>query len=117
MELTGIAKEDFKNWFLKQYELKESEPKVFELDEATKDALMEHFYYGISEAMQWGEFVDFFDSKGFYITIQKADLPAKDYFYWMINDMEYYNSFDKRPEARVAAIEEANNIYNNKNNG
>jgi hypothetical protein len=58
--------------------------------------------------MQYGVYVDFFDSVGIKIRI----LTTKDNFFYAIGSVE--GDVCKRPEAREQAIKKANQIFNNK---
>lgn len=92
MKLTGKAKEDFEKWYIKSY-----------------DSVMTiTAFYNLPFAMQWGVYVDFFDSKGIEIMLDK---DFRDCWVFVIDATEYGN-FSTRAEARKEAIETANEIYN-----
>ena len=66
-----------------------------------------------SFAHRYGIYEDFFDSKEIYIEI--CYMHLSEYYYWMVNDSSEENSFKTRPEARLAAIAKANELYNQLN--
>ena len=69
------------------------------------------FYSSRKPSEQYGVYVDFFDSVGLMIEIKRE--PQFGDFYIQINDKVYMRDrFQLRPEARIAAIEKANEIYN-----
>jgi hypothetical protein len=95
MKLTGKCKEDFEKWRMKQN---------YDVDAP--------FFYDLKYSMQYGVYVDFFDVLETKEEKQFIPLITRgiDYFYVTINGiMDRYNS---RPEARTAAIEKANELYN-----
>ena len=64
-----------------------------------------------TKSEQIGVYVDFFDSVKIYIEIMPFEGKS---FYWLINDNQMNEGETyTRPEARTAAIERANEIYNN----
>jgi hypothetical protein len=72
--------------------------------------------------MQYGVYVDFFDSVGLNLEILLSPISNTlyvhkfDYSVYTSNDEEYGSTyeFDTRQEARQKAIEKANEIYNQK---
>tara|TARA_R110000764_G_scaffold52161_1_gene113595 strand:+ start:95 stop:487 length:393 start_codon:yes stop_codon:yes gene_type:complete len=100
MKLTGKCKEDFQEWRRKQN---------YDVDAP--------FFYELNYSMQYGVYVDFFDSVGIYIDISFYELNSGiiefDYTIGALNVLDIYgDDFKRRPEARTAAIEKANEIYN-----
>ena len=95
MNLTGKCKEDFEKWYELNYET--IGLRSFYLAE----------FYELPETMQYGVYVDFFDSVEIYMEIIKDGI----YFESYVND-EWLNTPKTRSETRTAAIEKANEIYN-----
>tara|TARA_R110000787_G_scaffold276483_1_gene385429 strand:- start:672 stop:980 length:309 start_codon:yes stop_codon:yes gene_type:complete len=102
MVLTGKCKEEFERWFAK------------------KSKEDQYWYVGynkfelLPDSMQYGVYVDFFDSVGLFIEIANDNKEIKTF--WLdINDKEIDDvELNSRPEARTTAIEKANELYNNK---
>lgn len=95
-------KEDFKKWFYKNLTLK----YTFDL---------EHWFPYLPFSMRYGILVDFFDSVGVFILINKQfDLEVYDFN--IDNGTDFYESetfeFKTRHEARTEAIKKAKEIYN-----
>ena len=94
MILTGKCKEDFDKWF----ELEYSHCAIYD--------------YWINEdlgiSIQYGVFVDFFDSVDIYVETYYA---AKNTYEVIVNEIGY-ELCDTRQEAREQAILKANEIYN-----
>lgn len=103
MELTGKCKEEFEKWLLYCGVYGEYE---YHLDED----LLSHFK-NLKTSMQYGVYVDFFDSVGIYIE-DKIDSCAKDFRYLATVNFKTKDAYNTRPEARIVAIEKANEIYN-----
>ena len=108
MKLTGQAYEDFEKWY--------GDVVMLQHKEYYTD--IDYF----TPSMQYGVYVDWFDSVGIYIE-DKIDTDW-DYkritFYSDIDtNKEIYttqsNEHQTRAEARSKAIEQANEIYNNDN--
>jgi len=97
MELTGKCKEDFEKWRKKQN---------YNVDAP--------YFYELKYSMQYGVYVDFFDSVGIEIEITKWD---EDTWQCLVSNKktliadELYDMYS-RLEARTAAITKANEIYN-----
>jgi ABC-type antimicrobial peptide transport system permease subunit len=110
MELTGKAKEDFKKW----YNLKNFKILYIFNEDGDKDYLnlnYEDEFIEMPNSMQYGVYVDFFDSVDIEIRIDKVSIDS---FYPTIDDVAYTFSYSltSRLEARTAAIEKANELYN-----
>ena len=106
MELTGKCKEEFEKFYLKDIDIDECE--FF-----NNDTILSIFYTE-KESMQYGVYVDFFDSVEMDIVIERR---RSDLFLFVIYSNCLYGSGfipDKqsRPKARTAAIEKANELYN-----
>ena len=118
MRLTGKCKVDFEKWYVDyknwiEYTVNEDgETDIYKID--IKE------FYEHKDSMQYGVYVDFFDSIGIMIELQvhvnptmqggsfKCIRPA------ILSDGRFHNvgaSFRKRDRARTAAIEKANEIY------
>lgn len=93
--LTEKCKTDFENWY----------DKVINI---SFNAIYIKYFYEISESMQYGVYVDFFDSETkFYIDIYQV---GKQYAFDIGKDgVLIYNTLN---EARTEAIKQANKIYN-----
>ena len=100
MKLTGKCKEDFEKWRLLNHKYTESE---------VSGAAATIWEY-LDESMQYGVYVDFFDSVGIMISIL-TNVDENELFFRI--DGYHMGRFDTRQEARTAAIEKANEIYNN----
>ena len=94
MRLTGKCKVDFEKWRISK-----------------KDSYLKHcFFEELMPSMQYGVYVDFFDSVGHRIGVS----PVLENDFWVyVNDEEIKDvDFKTRPEARAEAIKKANEIYN-----
>jgi hypothetical protein len=117
MKLTGKCKEDFEKWFTKDIE-----------DFENYDQHLLNEFYKQIYSMQYGVYVDFFDSVNVYVTeiphwckgiksfrigfhILKGCV-INSLFVRPDNTVYDFIEFNSRPEARTAAIEKANEIYN-----
>jgi len=104
MKLTGKCKEDFEKWYFKQKTL----PKEF-------GTLSIDSFYLLSLSMQYGVYVDFFDSVGIKVYVSYNDVAHK--WNWFIDfnpvrdDVYGFPEFSLH-EARTKAIEKANESYN-----
>jgi len=100
MELTGKCKEDFENAI--SYTLVQS-GMIKQVDE----------FYMFPSSMQYGVYVDFFDSVGIYISIEPYQDYDSDIQFWCFN-IKGFNiiELNTRNEARTEAIKKANEIYN-----
>jgi len=101
MELTGKCKEDFEKWLLYSGVYGEYE---YHLDED----LVSHFE-NLKTSMKYGVYVDFFDSVDIKISMNQYN---KDF--WVDIQKTFFESdiLLTRAEARIVAIEKANEIYN-----
>lgn len=101
MNLTEKCKEDFEKWF------SDNTNRVLNLTNADS-------FYKYPESMQWGVFQEFFDSVEDESEIRilgKVSRGIDRYFLELRGNMYAHNT---RQEARTAAIEKANEIYNSK---
>lgn len=101
--LTGKCKEDFENWYIDYDQEEENEPTYY-----CKD------FYKIPLSMQYGVYVDFFDSVGIIIILGTGWSGYLFNYRLSIHGMEdeFDNEIETRQEARIKAIEKANEIYN-----
>tara|TARA_R110000851_G_scaffold5048_3_gene21072 strand:+ start:461 stop:772 length:312 start_codon:yes stop_codon:yes gene_type:complete len=102
MELTGKCKEDFKNYLL---------------NDITDFSYKYNYFINLQDSMQYGVYVDFFDSVGIYVMDKHNEVARR--FYYDISTKPMSNDITSecnltRPQARAAAIEKANEIYNSK---
>jgi len=102
MKLTGKCKEDFEKWLKINYTLKQS-----------------LIFNSLPDSMQFGVYVDFFDSVWIEIWIEPWETQNNGeffkYFKVIIDYIEVSDYNDSRQEARTKAIEKANEIYNQTN--
>ena len=101
MKLTGKCKEDFEKWYLKHIILN-SEKLISNTDV--------NYFNLLTESMQYGVYVDFFDSCDIDLDeIYKGEESI------ILNKVHhpFLKPKDYRTEARISAIEKANEIYNN----
>ena len=107
MELTGKCKEEFEKWFCLNDNV--NEDYYVDADNKFTEFRCIHFTE-FPQSMQYGVLVDFFDSVGIEINLLKSGLIN----YYKIDDISYSHSYklNSRPEARIKAIEKANEIRN-----
>jgi hypothetical protein len=92
--LKGKAKEDFEKWFCQQKDLRHG------ID----------FLEDIPFSMQYGVYVDWFDSVGINIDVKTG---GKGWYYSIfVKNYESSDNYYCRNEARTKAIEKACEIYN-----
>ena len=108
MKLTKKCKEDFEKYLdlLRKHET----DRIF----SDIDIILHHQGYDFDDwthSMQYGVYVDFFDSLGIYITTS-WDLHINAFNWWVESNRTYSGKEKLRPEARTVAIEKANEIYN-----
>lgn len=98
MKLTAKCKEDFEKWL------------------RTKTICSNLWFYTLPLSMQYGIYVDFFDSLKIDVNVKSN----QNGFFSRVNDITTYKGkgtirgFKTRGEARSVAIEKANEIYNEK---
>jgi hypothetical protein len=113
MKLTGKSKISFEKWYFKYCEDLELYPN------GTNKRHIMLMFYELTQSMQYGVYVDFFDSVGIMLSMENYYNTKSDIYYevgWTtisrgwntMNDMQ----FKTRQEARTKAIEKANKIYN-----
>lgn len=106
MKLTGKCKEDFEMWY--SYHIYSETHHVFGI----------LLFYKLPFSMQYGVYVDFFDSVGVTISNDSCEFTNEfeAVFYQFntcVNGVNYGWKMS-RHEARTKAIEKANEIYNEK---
>ena len=110
MKLTGKCKEDFEKWIDKQpfsisHDVGERQMNIVPLGD---------MYEQLPPSMQYGVYVDFFDSVNYNIGIIPHWLNNNtvDRFDFEVKDCIYREYSVTRQEAREQAILKANEIYN-----
>tara|TARA_R110000772_G_scaffold201952_1_gene312294 strand:+ start:73 stop:426 length:354 start_codon:yes stop_codon:yes gene_type:complete len=111
MKLTGKCKEDFEKWIKKQklsviHDVGERQMNVVPLGD---------MFVQLHESMQYGVYEDFFDSVNLFIEVIVVDV--NDFSFQIFKKesakvLSVGSVFNIRSEARTAAIEKANEIYN-----
>ena len=98
--LTGKCKKDFEKWLYNNI-------IYCNVDDVY------NWFLGVPQSMQYGVYIDFFDSLGIEISISfySEILDVKSYYQFDID--EYFSKeYKTRSEAREEAIKKANEIYN-----
>lgn len=100
--MKGKAKKDFEKWYFERYQLTD----VFRYFQFSK----------LSESMQYGVIVDWFDSVGIYINDQADSVGEEVYYAVIVNNLKCYScgGIETRPQARQKAIDKAVSLYNNR---
>jgi hypothetical protein len=117
MKLTKKSKEAFEKWYIDNKLHYDKLTVIYEV--------RINQFYKLHLSMQFGIYVDFFESVGIYVSVMPNcfhldnDVPKFTMFgynYWVEGDGFFYESDDShdrtREEARKKAIEKANEIYN-----
>ena len=104
--LTGKCREDFNNWYRSKYYTKSKMQgiKVKHINPITEVKGFEL----LPISMQYGVYVDFFDSVGLELVCFKYNNEFNSF----VNGYEGESYSSTRNEARQKAIEKANEIYN-----
>jgi hypothetical protein len=110
MKLTGKCREDFDKWMSTDFDLDENPITINASYEGDMEVYVSDNFDILPKSMQYGVYVDFFDSVGIEINLIKS----RNINYYQIDDIAYTYSYSlkTRPEARIKAIEKANEIYN-----
>jgi hypothetical protein len=108
MKLTGKCKGDFEKWMFKENLLK---------DLCIKHQIISMNFYHLSKSMQYGVYVDFFDSVGLIIqtdigSLRFSDMQKEIWYQSGVLGYRFNKETKTRQEARIEAIEKANKIYN-----
>jgi hypothetical protein len=121
MKLTGKCKEDFEKWYIVIF-LKHSLKYYESTDKTTMEFVRIDLktFYTKNESMQYGVYVDFFDSVGNEVSIIPTQVSRILKFTFEIYSNRrslyptncVYDNYKTRPEARTAAVEKADEIYN-----
>ena len=119
MKLTGKCKEDFNEWLEKPTNESEQEGRcswIGEEDSSRFNIWTTNYFYQLPQSMQYGVYVDFFESVDVGIDTKfcgylKYDYSIKDKISHVLLFTEYDWS-TTRQEARTKAIKKANEIYN-----
>ena len=106
MTLTGKCKEAFES-YLEELNRRDIEGVYCDYN-GTFYCYNDYHFSCLPESMQYGVYVDFFDSVGIDIEIYTTVYG----FDFMIKTNIFLSYFETRAEARTAAIEKANEIYN-----
>ena len=110
MKLTGKCKKDFEKWLFENDQLRDFIN--------FKCGLTIQNFHLFPQSMQYGVYVDFFDSVGFSIHIHRMYFQTR--FYYSIKELytpieiEDVQAYESRETARQKAIEKANELYNEK---
>ena len=100
MKLIGKCKEDFDNYLFKK-------------------SIWKNWFYTLIPSMQYGVYVDFFDSVGISVSTNDWKEFNEILFLPSVKKLGEPNHFPLKPcyftrsEARIKALEKANEIYNN----
>ena len=120
MRLTGKCKEAFEKWYMNSSSIYFSagyHEVLSRLYGVSHEGELSVFYHS-PESMQYGVYVDWFDSVGINVIGDRSRsiLNNTNYFsnVWDVHDgesspLDFHNTL---AEARTAAIEKANEIYN-----
>ena len=114
MNLTGQCEIDFEKWYINNYDL--YIPIVNGM--YTDKEKYPNFKFNYPQSMQFGVYVDFFDSVGIRTVIDMDfENEVYDKFVLYIEYKKhcfcnYGMNFKTRPEARAEAIKNAKEIYN-----
>ncbi len=108
MKLSGKAKEKFEEWYCVNVFASYVYKSYYNL--TTED-----YFYNQHPSMQYGVYVDFFDSVGIRLSIRNIGCN-----YWYIINYpnkenkpdRYEGRYSERPETRTKAIEKANELLN-----
>ena len=106
MELTGKCREEFEKWYFKDFEFNE------EINDFDRRITLSIFYTE-KNSMQYGVYVDFFDSVELFIQIETRIFDKEHPCY--IYSKTVYNRvgcFNTRQEARTEAIKKADELRN-----
>ena len=120
MELTGKCKEEFEG-YLNKLRKHETERKFADIDMIIES--QGYDFDDLPDSMKYGVLVDYFDSVDLPITIGVYTIrinEAKDWCFQIVGNkhsnqnklISFERFYNKRPEARSAAIEKANELRN-----
>lgn len=112
MKLTGKAKIDFEDWYLKQ------DYNTSCLADYSKEQVLKSFY-AMYDSFKYGIIVDFFDSKNIFLSVdfetfedcnKGLKVTISNYFCWVNQNL--INNCRTRNEARKKGVNNANQLYN-----
>ncbi len=117
MELTGKCKEDFDKWYSDKYFPSIESLAGHRISLIDKGNISLNRFYTLQPEMQWGVYVDFFDtidipiedSVRFEPTMQGFKVKFYNYF---IKGKKSRRNFINRIDSRNDAIKQVNDIYN-----
>ena len=116
MVLTGQCKKDFEKWAVETQDEISIEDRIH-LKVSTGYGSIS-FYYSTPFSMQYGLYVDFFDSAGIIIDVAPNSYEktriGDGFEWWISKESGSVNDFTPktREEARIDVIKQANKIYN-----
>ncbi|QQV90476.1 hypothetical protein Harreka1_69 [Olleya phage Harreka_1] len=129
MKLTGQAEKDFNKWFDNTEESKKVIISLYTTD-STDNVYYSDVFDNLPNEAKFGVYQKWFDSVGYFIGNDswRSFGNIKETFYWFnIKDINQKSLIKEtyeeslltakkktRPEAQAAAIEKANELYNNK---
>jgi hypothetical protein len=75
---------------------------------------MSQLFKYLTDSMQYGVLVDFFDSVGIRVYFQEIDMMEVTFYIMHLDGdkISWVGKKHTRPEVRIKAIEKANEIYN-----
>ncbi len=114
MKLTGKCKEDFDKWYSDKYFPSIESLAGHRISLIDKGNISLNRFYTLQPEMQWGVYVDFFhniEDKTELRMLGKVSKGWEKYYFEFRHNMHQYETIN---EARNAAIEKANEIYNSK---
>ena len=84
MKLTGKCKEDFYKWLSNDFDLEENPITINASYEGDIEVYISEHFDNLSKSMQYGVYVDFFDSVGIRISIRNIGDS-----YWYVINIHY----------------------------
>lgn len=113
MKLTDKAKVDFEKYWITIF-IGEKTNKLFKFFNITEIPVAIIFWNLLPYSMQYGVYIDFFDSVGLQLSIHCWD--NNKYSFTTLKEGRYMRQYklevSSRHKARTKAIEKANEIYN-----
>ena len=106
MELTGKCKEDFEVYLLNWIK----ENVAWECETPTQEDV-DHFYK-FPFTMQWGVYLEFFDTFEMYLHTERAFIGLTTKGYKSVIREVWNRGYETRSEAQKEAIKKANELYN-----
>lgn len=109
MKLTGKCKEDFEKWLLRG----DYHDLIIDALNLTVANSITKSFHELPDSMKYGVYVDWFDSVGINVLMFTQD--SENFYTNLLKKGRYLirvGGFKTRPEARTAAINKANSLYN-----